>query len=64
MTLPVDAATLALLLLGLAVAYLLAQLLRIWRSRNADLPPPPPGGWKKGTDWDDEEDDWPQRPGG
>ena len=59
-----DAATLALLLLGLAVAYLLAQLLRIWRSRNADLPPPPPGGWKKGTDWDDEEDDWPQRPGG
>ncbi len=53
----------ALIILGLAAAYLAGQLLMVWRSRNANLPPPPPGGWKKPAGWDEEDDDWPTPPG-
>jgi hypothetical protein len=51
----------ALLIVGLVAAYLVGQLLKVWRSRNVDLPAPPPGGWKRGGSWDDDEDDWPGR---
>jgi hypothetical protein len=54
----------ALIILGLAAAYLIAQLYMLWRSRNDNLPEPPPGGWKEPEDWDDAEDDWPQPPKG
>ena len=53
--------TIGLIILGLAAAYLVGQLLIFWRSRNDNLPKTPPGGWKKPGDEDDE-DDWPQRP--
>ena len=55
---------LALIILGLAAAYLAAQLYTIWRTRNDGIAKPPPGGWKRPEDWDDDEDDWPQQPGG
>ena len=54
--------TIALIIVGLAAAYLIGQLLIFWRSRNQDIPPPPPGGWKQTPGWDDEGDDWPERP--
>ena len=47
----------ALIILGLAAAYLVGQLLMVWRTRNDNLPTPPPGGWKKQANWDDDEDD-------
>ena len=49
----------ALLILGLAAAYLVGQLFMVWRTRNANLPSPPPGGWRKPADGDEDEDDWP-----
>lgn len=53
----------AWIIIGLVAAYLAGQLLMFWRSRNRNLPKPPPGGWKQTPGWDDEEDDWPERPG-
>jgi hypothetical protein len=53
--------TIALTILGLAVAYLVGQLYMVWRSRNANLPKTPAAGWKKQADWDDEDDDWRER---
>lgn len=55
---------LALIILGLVAAYLAAQLYTIWRTRHDGIVKPPPGGWKRPENWDDEEDDWPQQPGG
>jgi hypothetical protein len=55
----------ALIILGLAAAYLVGQLLMVWRSRNDNLPAPPPGGWKKQDNWDegdDKDDDRPPPP--
>lgn len=52
----------ALIIVGLAGAYLAGHLLMVWRSRNAKLPPPPPGGWKRSSGWEDEEDDGPKPP--
>jgi hypothetical protein len=52
----------ALVILGLVIAYLAGQLYTFWRSRNDNIVEPPPGGWKKLTDEDDEEDDWPDQP--
>jgi hypothetical protein len=54
----------AWIIIGLVAAYLVAQLLMIWRTRN-QVPPPPPGGWRRGTFEDEEEadkDDGPRRP--
>lgn len=48
----------AWIIIGLVAAYLVGQLLIVWRSRKTGLPRPPPGGWKKFDD-DDEDDDWP-----
>jgi hypothetical protein len=56
----------ALIILGLAAAYFVGQLLMVWRSRNDNLPAPPPGGWKKQDNWDeddDKDDDRPPPPG-
>ena len=54
----------ALVIVGLVAAYLVGQLLMLWYSRNQNLPKPPPGGWKQRQGWEDEKDDWPERPPG
>jgi hypothetical protein len=51
------------IIIGLVAAYLVGQLMMVWRTRN-QVPPPPPGGWRKGVFEDevDEADDVPRKP--
>lgn len=49
---------LAWIIIGLVAAYLVAQLMMVWRTRN-QVPPPPPGGWRKGSFPDEEADEDP-----
>jgi hypothetical protein len=48
----------AWIIIGLVAAYLIAQLMMVWRTRN-QVPPPPPGGWRKGSFPDEEDEDDP-----
>jgi hypothetical protein len=51
------------IIIGLVAAYLVGQLMMVWRTRN-QVPPPPPGGWRKGSfdDEDEDADDAPRKP--
>jgi hypothetical protein len=51
----------AWIIIGLVAAYLVAQLMMIWRTRN-QVPPPPPGGWKSGSFDDEEQEEPPRKP--
>lgn len=55
----------AWIIIGLVAAYLVGQLMMVWRTRN-QVPPPPPGGWRSGRFEDEVEgedgDDAPRKP--